>query len=50
MAQLFSRNLVLNPLEADRILTAMGKGVIFDGAVARRRSTATRCATSGRRT
>jgi anionic cell wall polymer biosynthesis LytR-Cps2A-Psr (LCP) family protein len=31
MAQLFSRNLVLNPLEADRILTAMGKGVIFDG-------------------
>jgi anionic cell wall polymer biosynthesis LytR-Cps2A-Psr (LCP) family protein len=31
MAQLFDRNLVYNPFEADRILTALGKGVIFDG-------------------
>ena len=31
MAQLFKQNLVLNPMQADQILTAMGKGVIFDG-------------------
>jgi anionic cell wall polymer biosynthesis LytR-Cps2A-Psr (LCP) family protein len=31
MAQLFKQSLVYNPFEADRILTAMGRGVIFDG-------------------
>jgi anionic cell wall polymer biosynthesis LytR-Cps2A-Psr (LCP) family protein len=31
MAQLFKQNLVLNPVKADRILTAVGRGVIFDG-------------------
>ena len=31
MAQIFSRDLVLNPVEADRILDAMGQVLTFDG-------------------
>src|SRR5690606_27474493 len=31
MAQLFKQDLVLNPAKADRVLQAVGKGVIFDG-------------------
>lgn len=31
MAQLFKQDLVLNPVQADRILQAVGRGVIFDG-------------------
>lgn len=31
MAQLFRQDLVLNPVKADSILKAVGRGVIFDG-------------------
>ena len=31
MAQLFKQDLVLNPVKADKILKAVGRGVIFDG-------------------
>ncbi len=31
MAQLFKQDLVLNPVKADEILKAVGRGVIFDG-------------------